>query len=254
MARLRQLDTIYLRDLQFSAIIGPDAWNRPDKTQPITLTLQLQLDVSNASTSDELGHTFSYGHICKDITSKLDGKTFSSLNHLVIGVADLANNWPGKFLSVQAVAPKGLLRVEGGLGREVLLRRVEVIDTGLRYLQWRVDTLRWSIQGLKLACIIGVNPHERLDKQNISVDLNLPGEMVRPDTDFYHGGTFDNWQALVRRVCEVSNWQCAIQIVILYSLGRRSWKLPLSKLWKHWRDSSPKHVSMSFPSIRSLYL
>ena len=204
MARLRQLDTIYLRDLCFSAVVGPDAWNRPDKAQPITLSLQLQLDTSNASTSDELAHTFSYGHICKDISTKLDGETFSSLNQLAVGVADLANNWPGEVLSVQAWAPKGLLRVEGGLGREVLLRRVEIIDTGFRHLQWRVDTLGWLIKGLKLACIIGVNPHERLEKQNISIDLKLPEEMVRPDTNFYTGGAFSNWRDVVQRVCEVS--------------------------------------------------
>ena len=204
MARLRQLDTIYLRGLQISAVTGPDAWNRPGKAQPITLSLQLQLDSSNASASDELAHTFSYGHICKDIATNLDGKTFSNLNQLVVGIADLANNWPGEVLSIQAVAPKGLLRVKGGLGREVLLRRVEVIDTGFRHLQWRVDTLGWFIKGLKLACIIGVNPHERLEKQNISIDLKLPGEVVRPDADLYNGGKFDNWRDVVKRVCEVS--------------------------------------------------
>ncbi len=209
MARLRILDTIYLRDLQLSAIVGPDAWNRQDKAQLITLNLQLQLDTSNASISDDITHTFSYGHICKDVTAKVDGKVFPSLNHLVIDIADLANNWPGEILSVQAVAPKGLLRVDKGYGRNVLLRRVEVIDKGFRHLQWRVDTLGWFIKGLKLACIIGVNPHERLEKQSVSIDLELPGEMERPDVDFYKGGTFDSWRSLIKRVCEVSIWKCA---------------------------------------------
>lgn len=207
MARLRKLDNIYLRDLQLSAVVGPDAWNRPNKAQPITLSIQLQLDASNATTSDDIAHTFSYGNICKDITAKVDGKVFASLNHLVIIIADLANNWPGEILRVHAVAPKGLLRVDGGYGREVLLRRVEVIDKGFKHLQWRVDTLGWSIKGLKLACIIGVNPHERLQKQSVCIDLRLPGEMERPDSDFYSGGTFDNWRDLVRRVCEVSGWE-----------------------------------------------
>ena len=233
MARLRKLDTIYLRDLQLSAVIGPDAWNRPDKTQPITLSLQLQLDASGATTSDDIAHTFSYGHICKDVTAKLDRKGFTSLNHLVVGVVDLANNWPGETLSMQVGAPKGLLRVEGGLEREVLLRRVGVIDTGFRHLQWRVDTLGYLIKGLKVACIIGVNPHERLEKQSVSINLKVPGEMERPDVDFYKGGSFDNWRDLVRRVCEVSSGKHASWKVPWCLLRRRSSKLLVSKPWRH---------------------
>jgi len=210
MTRLRILDTIYLRGFQLSAVIGPDAWNRPGKPQPITLFIQLQLDTSSASTSDDITHTFSYGHICKDVTAKLDGKVFPGLNDLVVGIADLAKNWPGEILKVQAVAPKGLLRVDEGYAREVLLRRVEVIDRGFGHLQWRVDTLGWFIKGLKLACIIGVNPHERLEKQNVCIDLKLPGETERPDVDFYKGG-FDNWRNLVKRVCEVSHSEYVTQ-------------------------------------------
>ena len=204
MARLRKLDTIYLRDLQLSAVVGPDAWSRPNKAQPITLSIQLQLDASNATTSDDIAHTFSYGNLCKDVTAQVDGKVFTSLNHLVVIIADLANNWPGEILRVQAVAPKGLLRVDGGCGRDVLLRRVEVIDKGFKHLQWRVDTLGWIIKGLKVACIIGVNTHERLEKQSVCIDLRVLGEMEHPDSDFYNGCTFDNWRDLVRRACEVS--------------------------------------------------
>ena len=204
MARLRNLDTIYLRDLKISAVIGPDAWNRPGKVQPITMSLQLQLDISDATASDDITHTFSYGLICKDVTAKIDGKIFVSLNQLVVAVADLASNWPGEILNIQAYAPKGLLRVDGGYGREVLLRRVEVIDQCFRHLQWRVDTLGWTIKGLKLACIIGVNPHERLEKQTVNIDLKIPGEMEDPDVDFKTGGTFAAWRNLVTRICEVS--------------------------------------------------
>lgn len=235
MARLRILDTIYLRDFQLSAVIGLDAWNRPGKSQPITLSLQLQLDTSSASTSDDITHTFSYGHICKDVTANLDGKIFHSLNDLVIGITDLANNWPGEILKVQAVAPKGVLRVDGGYGREVVLRRVEVIDKGFMHLQWRVDTLGWFIKGLKLACIIGVNPHERLERQNVCIDLKLPGEMERPEVDFHKGG-FDNWRNLVKRICEVSGTKCSTHNMTLYLSRRRLLKLLLSRPWRHWQD------------------
>ena len=202
MARPHNLDTIYLRDLKLSTVIGPDAWNRPGKTQPVTLSLQLQLDISNATTSDDIAHTFSYGQICKDLTGNIERTIFSSLDHMVATVAGLASNWPGEVLSIQAVAPKGLLRVEEGYRREVLLRRN---GGGFAYTHWRVEALGRTIKGLKLACIIGVNPHERLEKQTVSINLMIPDETEHPEIDFKTGEIFATWRHLVKRLCDVSS-------------------------------------------------
>lgn len=200
----RQLDTIYLRNLQLSAVIGPDAWNRPDKPQPIVLSLQLQIDTTSAGNLDDIKNTFSYGQISKDVTAKLDGKTFTSIDHLTSDLAGLADNWPGETLKLQAIAPKGMLRVEGGFGREFFLRRVETKTHGWKTVNWHVGSHDWVVKGLKLACIIGVNPHERVEKQNLSVDLRIQGEAEVADYTLQIKGGFETWRRLIKRVCDVS--------------------------------------------------
>lgn len=199
----RQLDTIFLRNLQLSAVIGPDAWNRPDKAQPIVLSLQLQVDTTSAGSSDDIKKTFSYGQISKDVTAKLDGKTFTSIDHLTSDLAGLADNWPGETLLLQAMAPKGMLRVEGGFGREFFLRRVENKTHGWKTLNWHVESHEWVVKGLKLACIIGVNPHERVEKQNLSIDLRIQGEAQFADYTLQIKGGFETWRRLIKRICDV---------------------------------------------------
>lgn len=198
------LDTVYLHNLQLSAAIGPDAWNRPDRPQPIILSLQLQIDNSSAGNSDDIRNTFSYGKMCKDVMAKSNNKTFMSIDHLTSELAGLADNWPGEVLKMQALAPKGILRVEGGFGREFSLKRVETKTNNFKTLNWHVESHEWVIKGLNLACIIGVNPHERLEKQKISIDIRIQGEAEVADYTLQIQGGIETWRQLVKLICEVS--------------------------------------------------
>lgn len=200
----RSLDTVFLQNLQFSAVIGPDAWNRPDRPQPIILSLQLQIDNSSVSNLDDIRNTFSYSQISKDITAKLNSQKFMSIDHLTSELAGLADNWPGEVLKMQALAPKGMLRVEGGFGREFCLKRIETKANDSKTLNWHVGSHEWVIRDLNLACIIGVNPHERLEKQNISIDICIQGEAEVVDYTFQIKGGTETWRQLVKRICEVS--------------------------------------------------
>ena len=198
-----RFDTIYLRNLQLSAVIGSDAWNRPDRAQPIILSIQLQIDTTSAGISDDIKHTFSYGQLCKDITTNVDGKTFISIENLAGDVTRLAGHWPGKTLRLQVLAPKAMLRVEGGFGCDLFLRRSETEASGREAPDWGLESYEWVVRGLKLACIIGVNPHERLEKQNLSIDLH-----IRKEADSAQYGLQVNdgdWQRLVKRLGEVSH-------------------------------------------------
>ncbi|KAL8759340.1 MAG: hypothetical protein Q9184_003654 [Pyrenodesmia sp. 2 TL-2023] len=197
----RQLDTIYLRNLHISAIIGPDAWGRKDKLQPVLLNIRLKIDTTTASTSDDINDTFSYGQVCKEITSQLDGKAFDNLQHLITVLTTFAAFWPGEDTKLQALAPKALLRVEGGLELSHTIRKKDRYEeNGVPQVR-HVDTRSWSIKGLKLACIIGVNKHERLEKQSVNVDLRIPA--INPKTFDAKEGSSENWRTLVKRVCEV---------------------------------------------------
>ncbi|KAL8846679.1 MAG: hypothetical protein Q9221_008238 [Calogaya cf. arnoldii] len=196
-----QLDTIYLRNLNIAAVIGPDAWGRKDKVQPIILNIRLKIDTSTSSTSDDINDTFSYGQMSKEITSQLDGKTFNNLQHLITVLTTFAAFWPGEDTKLQALAPKALLRVEGGLEvTHSIRKKARYEEHGVPQVR-HVDTRSYSIKALKLACIIGVNKHERLVKQSVNVDLRLPA--IDPRTFEAKEGPSENWRTLVNRVCEV---------------------------------------------------
>lgn len=196
------LDTISLRELHTTAIIGPDAWNRSGKAQPLVLSLFLTIDTSSAGASDDVNCTFSYGQMCKDILARVGGGDFHTIHHLTFEIADLANTWPGEMLKIAVMAPKALLRVDGGLGRNIVLRRKEI---GQTKSLWDVSSHEWFIQGLNVACIIGVNEHERLEKQIVSIGLKMVGEVDQEQYKDRIWGENEMWRSLVRRVCEVSN-------------------------------------------------
>lgn len=220
-------DIIHLRNLRLSAVIGMDAWNRPNQSQPIILSLQLYIDTTPAGNSDDIKDTFSYGQMCKDVIRKVDGKSFKSIDHLTWSLGELFNDWPGTLLKIQALAPKSILRVEGGLTKECVWRR----ETGNSF-----STHAWAITGLKIACIIGVNPHERLQKQIVNINLRIVGATdqaaYRRQVVESHG----TWGPLVKRICEVSGEfgatsKCAIMyLTFTYSSISRSWNLPRAKL------------------------
>ena len=201
------MDTITLRNFHMTAIIGPDAWNRPGKSQPIVLTLKLLFDTTSAGTSDEIAHTFSYGQMCKDITTLSDGhyRNIDDLTSNMVNIA-LAKNWPGESLRISVVAPKALLRVEGGLERELTLRKQWIESLAVKQEVWDLERHAWRVRGLKVACIIGVNPHERLEKQQVAINLEILGERGKAEED-YRGKTEEGkspWATLVSRVCSVS--------------------------------------------------
>lgn len=199
----RYLDTISLRNLHTTAIIGPDAWARDAKPQPLVLSLQLTIDTTSAGKSDNVANTFSYGQMCKDVVAKVERGDFMSIDHLTMEIASLADDWPGESLKIMALAPKALLRVEGGFGREVWLRRREIEGRESGRLMWYVESHEWVLRGIRVACVIGVNKHERLEKQDVVVDLRCLGEGGEEEYSEQIEEGVEMWRRLGRRVCEV---------------------------------------------------
>ena len=184
------------------------------------------MDTSSAGASDDVSCTFSYGQMCKDVIARVGGRDFHNIHHLTYEIAELANTWPGETLKITVIAPKALLRVEGGLGRNLVLRRR---DIGQMNSLWDVSSHEWFIQGLNIACIIGVNEHERLEKQMVNIRLKMMGGSDQEQYKNWVGGEDEIWRSLVRRVCEVSNrftCGCTSLKCSLLLLGRGSIKLP----------------------------
>ena len=201
------MDIISLRNFHMRSVIGPDAWNRPSKSQPIVLTLKLLIDTTSAGTLDEIAHTFSYGQMCKDATI-LSGVSFRSIDAFTKFLVEIVldKNWPGETLHIFCVAPKALLRVEGGLGRDITLRKKWIENEAAKMQIWSCETHSWLVKDLKVACIIGVNSHERLERQQVAISLEILGEHGKDEEDYIrqNGEGKSVWVTLVSRVCSVS--------------------------------------------------
>lgn len=191
-------DTIHLRNLRVSATIGRDAWGRASRAQPIITSLQLHVDTTSAGNSDNLKDTLSYGQMYREVIGKADRASFESIDDLASSLGELFNNWPGKRVELQVLAPKASLRAEGGLTKECSW------ELGHSWKQCTLISHAWTIRGLKLACIIGVNPHERFEKQIVNIDLQIEGEITTAQYEAQLMGSGTAWTLLVNRICKVS--------------------------------------------------
>lgn len=191
-------DIIHLRNLRLSAVIGGDAWFRPNQSQPIIITLQVYIDRTPAGVSDDVNDTFNYGSMCKQVVGAIDGKSFDSIDHVVWSLGRLFHTWPGNMVQLKVLAPKSILRVQGGMKKLCIWRRArETLDR-------LFESHAWVIEGLKIACIIGVNPHERLQKQIVNINLHIDGETEPAACRRQMGTSHGIWAVAVRQICEVS--------------------------------------------------
>ena len=190
------IDSIYLRNLHLLAVVGDDAWGRADKAQPVLVSLRLHRDTLRASTSDDVADTFSYGQMCKDVIALVDGKKFTGLDALDGRIRRISESWAGELLECLVELPKGLLRVEGGLGRVVIVQR-KAPD------EWQIVSSQWIIRKIKAACIIGVNPHERLNKQAVSVDIRISNTGEHDDHETPPRSSNELWRTVTYEALQV---------------------------------------------------
>ncbi len=185
-------DTIYLRNLHLNAAIGPDRWHRSGKEQPVVLSLRLTHNVVSAAAKDDVDMTLNYGILCKQVTQFVCGYQGKwALNECAYEVGKLAVTWAKqetwgelKDTKIDILLPKGALRVEGGLGIEVSMQGYQV----------KAQTL--VVKELRVPCIIGVNDHEKVEKQMVVIDLRMTG--VRREDLVLNG------QSIAKAVAEVS--------------------------------------------------
>lgn len=187
-------DIIYLRNLRLNAAIGPDRWHRPGKEQAVILSLRLAHNLVGAAAKDDVSKTLNYGILCREVTNHVsnhEGKW--ALHECAQEVGNMALMWAmretqgePKDVQVEILLPKGALRVEGGVGIEVSMQAD------------RVTAQTLVVKELKVPCIIGVNAHERVEKQMVVVNLRMTG--VKQEDLVVNG------QSTVQAVAEVS-WQ-----------------------------------------------
>src|SRR5947209_16909847 len=160
------MDVVLLRNLRFELAVGSDAWHRRGKPQPVSISLEIGSGVAiqNAAAGDDVSKGLDYGKLYKLIHRRLTTSTAPFRD--VHALQDAVRNCIASNVSVklEIKMPKALLRAEGGL---TYSRVEEYKDDYLR----PTETL--SISGIRCACIIGVNPHERVEKQVVVVGLTF---------------------------------------------------------------------------------
>ena len=216
MSTVPPQDKITLRNFHTTAILGLDAWSRPSRPQPVTLSISLGRSTANAGISDDISHTFSYGTMCKEVQKCAEGKEFRDIDSLLLTVLNTANEWPGEILKIEVVAPTALLRC-GNLGVSMecsLYHHDDAVGSATAEAclsKWTAETQEWCMRGLRCACIIGVNPPERKEKQDVVIELRstiyrkIDGregmmQIVRVRGREAHG----LWRNMVQQVYEVT--------------------------------------------------
>ena len=176
-------DTIFLRNLSISACVGGDAWHRIGRAQPVIIDLSMSTSLRAAGRSDDISDSVSYSDIAKKIRSiatslcgleDANGSYWSSSQALATAIGRGISQLFKKSRSESAVQaqlvitlPKALLLAEGGMGA---MWTAELQEPGRDIFS---DYARVYFKAIKIPCIIGVNPHERLEKQYVVVDLTF---------------------------------------------------------------------------------
>ena len=195
-------DVIFLRDLRVSAVVGKDAWQRPSKPQPLIISVRLTYDTMIAGDTDNINQTTSYGLICKDVLNLIDRRgSFDDLMDLQCSIARIAGEWGGTKLQVSTKAPTVSLRAEGGIECQMTFER-----TGLdSRLLWSWTRMSWRVHNLRIACIIGVNPHERVKKQIVVINLHFAVKSSAHSDEGVDNLRCSHWADLVEGLVEASH-------------------------------------------------
>ncbi len=193
------MDAVIIRNLRFELPVGLDAWLRRGKPQPVFLSLEIgsEAAIRNAAATDDVAKALDYGKLYKLVHGKL---TTSNAHYRdVQAVHDAVRNCIASNVCVKSEIhlPKAILRAEGGLKY-------------IRYEEWKDDYLQTvetlAISGVRCACIVGVNPHERLEKQTVHIDLLIAGPIINPNHET--NGTpvvklpFDRYQAITAAIVQ----------------------------------------------------
>jgi FolB domain-containing protein len=180
-------DVVFLRNLALHIPIGPDAWHREGKPQPVLLSIRIAYDVAQAAATDDVSKTLDYGKLSKSITALCTNSKsqFSAVGGFAQALIDLVLHDLVDKTTVQIdldiLLPKAVLRAQGGLRYKK--REAWPGDSG------DCDIGVLSVEGVHCACIIGVNAHERREKQTIMLDWRALGDGRDRAAEFYQDAT-----------------------------------------------------------------
>ncbi|CCK70728.1 trifunctional dihydropteroate synthetase/dihydrohydroxymethylpterin pyrophosphokinase/dihydroneopterin aldolase FOL1 KNAG_0F00590 [Huiozyma naganishii CBS 8797] len=154
-------DRIHIKNLKLQTILGPDRWDQlnPQRCQ---VCVDIGTDFAMSSAMDDLKFSLNYATISKDVAQLVSNRK----NWLTVG--NLTRSIYS-FLKNDSDYKSGVLDLTVSLQCQDVHLRTTDISCVIR------DDLfdLWRIHNLELFCVLGVFTFERLQKQKISLDMDI---------------------------------------------------------------------------------
>jgi dihydroneopterin aldolase/2-amino-4-hydroxy-6-hydroxymethyldihydropteridine diphosphokinase/dihydropteroate synthase len=210
-------DYININDLSIHLIhgLGPSAFNlSPPPPCPIVLSIRITLTpdvVPHCTQHDNMpGLGVNYSSTSKEVIALLGGDSvWSSPNEVIIAVGKaILENPSAEGVDIELVLPRALLLAESAVYRATVTRQ-------------GIENARYESRQIKVACIIGLHPHERERKQRLELDIAVLGLL---------GKEWDH-RAFTEMAYEVGD--SALQTFDAADICSGS-KLPAMERWRAW--------------------
>lgn len=169
-------DGVWLEDIQVSGVVGPDAWHRSGRPQPIHISVKVPISFDEAAITDDINGSIHYGRLAKSIMELFNDQAapFASLEELVEAISKkaLLEGVQAGSLELVINLPEALLLADG-LGLSTYVSKIEPPPGLDNESRLQHAGLKLYVKDLRLNCIIGINPHERREKQPVVVNLEF---------------------------------------------------------------------------------
>lgn len=193
-------DKVIVKGVQFDAVVGLDAWHRPGKTQPVQLEIHMTPPggLEAAAREDSVAYTIDYGKFYKSLKTATFGGSFESVIRLYQAIRSIFPEVESWHISI--TLPKAILAANNGV-----------------HFTWNGNTDQngvplvmqvMTIHDIECRCIIGINSHERLEKQRLRITITIWGMENRLSPSIFAGVNMDpspnlEYQEMVQDVVEV---------------------------------------------------
>ncbi|PWN54351.1 Dihydropteroate synthase [Violaceomyces palustris] len=188
-------DIIAIKQLKVRMVVGVDNWERV-QAQPVTIDASVHTDVSKAGSSDHLPYSIHYGVLVKQLEAHCAQNRYRSLEALAEGLAKVCIfNCHAPRVTLNVEKPRSLLHAKSA-GVQIVRTAQDYVDP--QGVTASVDTQPSELASLRLSpssswathdkvivrdlvinTILGVNPWEREDRQDVRLNLVIYSGLER---------------------------------------------------------------------------
>lgn len=196
------VDKVVVKGVKFEAVVGLDLWHRPNKLQPVELEVHLTPPggLEAAAQEDAVAYTIDYGKLYKSLRAVVFDQKFDGITQLYQAIKTSLPETTSWHINI--ALPKAILAANNGL---CVTWTGHVDESGPSSVMQVM-----MVRDIECRCIIGVNSHERLEKQRLGITILVWGLENRLSPSILAGVSIDPcpnlvYQDLVKEVVDVSS-------------------------------------------------